>query len=83
MNPISNEQDFRRTLNLYLDGALGKEEEREFLTVIRSSPQYLSELQHEQSFREFLRQKLSRKVVSPALIQSIKSKINLTPHTAS
>jgi anti-sigma factor RsiW len=83
MNPLSNEQDFRRRLNMYLDGALDKEEEREFLNVIRSSPQYLSELQHEQSFREFLRQKLSRKTVSPALVQSIKSKINLTPHATS
>ncbi len=83
MNAFGNEQDFRRRLMMYLDGALNKEEEREFLSVIRSSPQYLTELQQEQSFREFLRQKLSRKTVSPALIQSIKSKISLTPHSAS
>ncbi len=79
MNPLSNEQDFRRKLMMYLDNALSKEEEREFLTEIKNSPTYLAQLQHEQSFREFLRQKLSRKTVSPALVESIKSKIN-APH---
>lgn len=76
MNPTSNEQEFRRKLTMYLDSALSKEEEREFLAEIKNSPTYVAHLQHEQSFREFLRQKISRKSVSPALIESIKSKIN-------
>jgi hypothetical protein len=76
--PSNQERIFRQKLTMYLDGALSKEEEREFLAEIKNSPTYLSQLQHEQSFREFLRQKLSRKTVSPALVQSIKSKINLT-----
>jgi hypothetical protein len=74
MNTISN-QEFRRKLVMYLDGALTKEEAREFLTEIRETPTYLAEFQKEQSFREFLRNKVNRRDVSPALLDSIKSKI--------
>ncbi|MCP4439077.1 MAG: zf-HC2 domain-containing protein [Aureispira sp.] len=70
-----NSNDFQRRLVLYLDGALSKEESREFLTDVRNSPEQLSKLQQETSFKEFLRKKISRRNVSPALIQSIKSKI--------
>lgn len=71
-----NPGEFQRRLVMYLDGALSNEESREFLTDVKSSPENLVKLQKEKSFREFLRKKVNRRSVSPALINSIKSKIN-------
>jgi len=77
MNAFGNNKgDFQRRLVMYLDGALSNEESREFLTDIKNSPEQLAKLQKEKSFREFLRKKVNRRSVSPALINSIKSKIN-------
>ena len=75
MNTISNNQEFRRRLVMYLDGAMSKEEARAFLMQIRETPAYMEEFQKEQTFRELLRNKVHRKDVSPALVNSIKSKI--------
>ncbi len=74
MNGI-NDKDFERRLVMYLDGALSKDESRDFLDTIMKSPEHMARLQQEKSFREFLRQKVGRRTVSSALIQSIKSKI--------
>lgn len=74
MNGI-NEKEFERRLVMYLDGALEKEEARDFLDTIMQSPEQMARLQQEKSFREFLKQKVGRRTVSSALIQSIKSKI--------
>lgn len=60
---------------LYLDGELSNKEERELLTEIQSSPDLLERFSMEKSFREFIRSKISRRTVSPALVESIKSKI--------
>jgi len=60
---------------MYLDGALSREESRNFLGEIKNSPEQFSKLQKEQGFRDFLRTKVNRRSVSPALINSIKSKI--------
>ena len=68
--------DFQRRLVMYLDGALSNKESNAFLTDIKDSPEQLEKFEKERSFREFLRNKVSRKSVSPALINSIKSKIN-------
>ena len=67
--------DFQRRLVMYLDGALSNQEANAFLTDIKDSPEQLDKLEKEQSFRNFLRQKVSRRTVSPALVKSIKSKI--------
>ena len=73
-----NGEDFRRKLMLYLDGALSREESREFLADIQQSPECLAQLQQEKSFRELLRNKLNRRPASPGLVESIKSKLNTT-----
>lgn len=66
---------------LYLDNALSSQEERELLLEIQSNPQLKAFFQQEKSFREFLRNKVNRKSVSPALVQNIKDKIRI--HTNS
>ncbi len=76
MKAFGNPGEFQRRLVMYLDGALSNQESREFLTDVKNSPDHLAKLQKEQSFREFLRKKVNRRSVSPALINSIKSKIN-------
>lgn len=76
MYTFSNEQEFKHTLVMYLDGALNSEDARDFLSEVRNSPKYLAELQKEQSFREFLRKKVHRKEVSPALVARIKSQLS-------
>ena len=76
MKTSGNPREFQRRLVMYLDGALSNQESREFLTDVKNSPEQLAKLQKEKSFREFLRKKVNRRSVSPALISSIKSKIN-------
>lgn len=70
-----NENDFQQSLVMYLDGALNNEEARDFLDKVMQSPEQMARLQQEKSFREVLRQKVGRRTVSPALVESIKSKI--------
>lgn len=70
-----NKQEFSKRLVMYLDGELTKSEERELLAQIQNSPEHLTRFDKEKSFREFIRSKVSRRSVSPALVQSIKSKI--------
>jgi len=60
---------------LYLDNELSNREERELLTEIQSSPELLERFSMEKSFREFIKSKISRRTVSPTLVESIKSKI--------
>lgn len=74
MKSFSN-QDFSKRLIMYLDGELTKQEERELLGQIQTSPDHLAQFNKEKSFREFIRSKVSRRKVSPALVQSIKSQI--------
>jgi len=63
---------------LYLDGELSNREERELLTEIQTNPDLLERFSMEKSFREFIKSKISRRSVSPALVESIKSKIRTT-----
>ncbi len=60
---------------VYLDGGLDKEQERSLLAEMKSCPSCLEKFSKEKAFRTFIRSKVSRKKVSPTLIQSIKDKI--------
>lgn len=64
---------------MYLDNELNENAERELLREIKDNPSYLKVLSQEQSFREFIKSKIHRRKPSPALIQSIKEKIRLSP----
>lgn len=66
---------FSEKVVLYLDGGLDNQQERELLTEMKSCPSCLEKYSKEKAFRTFIRSKVSRKKVSPALIQSIKDKI--------
>lgn len=64
---------------MYLDNELTTEAERELLREIKSNPEYLQILSQERSFRDFIKSRLHRRKVSPALIESIKDKIRTSP----
>ena len=65
-------QELVQKVTLYLDNALTKEEERTLLQEIQQNPEYYKLLSKEKSFRDFLKSRIQRRKVSPALIDSIK-----------
>ena len=75
MKLVIKQKEFQKKLAMYLDGALSNEEASTFMIDVKNSPEHLARLKEEKSFREFLRKKVNRRSVSPALINSIKSKI--------
>jgi len=77
MGNVKNYQDLVAKVTMYLDNELSPEAERELLKEIKSNPEYFTVLSKERSFREFIKSKVHRKSVSPALIQSIKDKIQI------
>jgi len=77
MGNVKNYQDLVAKVTMYLDNELSPEAERELLKEIKSNPEYFTVLSKERSFREFIKSKVHRKAVSPALIQSIKDKIQI------
>ena len=79
MGNQQNLQQLAKKVNMYLDNELSKEAERELLREIKQNPVYLEVLSKEKSFREFIKSRVHRRKVSPALIQSIKNKIRITP----
>ncbi|MFT5167223.1 MAG: hypothetical protein ACI8P3_002460 [Saprospiraceae bacterium] len=79
MGNQTNHQELVTKVNMYLDNELSKDAEMELLREIKHNPAYLEVLSKEQSFREFIKSKVHRRKVSPALIQSIKDKIRVNP----
>ena len=79
MGTQQNYQELVKKVNMYLDNELSKEAELELLKEIKLNPLYSEVLSKEQSFRDFIKSKVHRRTVSPALIQSIKDKIRISP----
>ncbi|NBC09370.1 MAG: hypothetical protein GVY26_19445 [Bacteroidetes bacterium] len=74
-----NYQELVKKVTMYLDNELSERDERELLDEIQSNPAYFKVLSQEKHFREFIKSKIHRRKPSPALIQSIKDKIRVTP----
>ncbi len=70
-------KDLVTKVTMYLDNELTKEAERDLLKEIKQNPAYFELLNKEKSFREFIKSRVQRRTVSPALIQSIKEKIKV------
>ncbi len=79
MRNSHDQQEFYRLMNLYLDNELTNEDEQKLLQELRSNPNYMEFLSKERSFREFIKTKVQRRKVSPALVDSIKEKIRVAP----
>jgi len=76
MNSYQNNQDFIQRMNLLLDNQLTPDVEREMLEEIKNNSKYMELLSQEKSFREFVKNRIHRKKVSPSLVQSIREKIH-------
>lgn len=74
-----NYQELVKKVTMYLDNELSESAERDLLRDIQSNPAYLKVLSQEKSFREFIKSKIHRRQPSPALIQSIKERIRVSP----
>ena len=79
MGNQQNYQELIKKVNMYLDNELTKEAERELLRDIKQNPLYFEVLSKEKSFRDFIKSRVHRRKVSPALIQSIKDRIRINP----
>jgi oligoendopeptidase F len=79
MRNSQDHQELFRKVSMYLDNELTKESERELLQLLDANPSYLEVLSKERSFREFIKSRLHRRKVSPAVIQNIKEKIRIAP----
>jgi len=77
MKNQKNLQELFKRVNMYLDGELSKEEETQLLREIQTTPGYMAVLSKEKHFRDFIKSKLQRRKVSPALIQNIKNNISI------
>jgi len=79
MGNQQNYQELVKKVNMYLDNELSKEAEMDLLSEIKLNPLYRDVLSKEKTFRDFIKSKVHRRTVSPALIQSIKDKIRVSP----
>lgn len=79
MGNQQNYQELVKKVNMYLDNELSKEAEMDLLRDIKLNPLYRDVLSKEKTFRDFIKSKVHRRTVSPALIQSIKDKIRVSP----
>ncbi len=73
------QQHFKHRVDLYLDNELLKHEEELLLTEVRDNPHYQEVIDQERSFRDFLRNSISRRTVSPGLIDNIREKLRQPP----
>ena len=77
MANTSKYQDLVKKVTMYLDNALPREEERQLLKEIQADPNYMELLKREKSFKDFIKRKVQRRHVSPALVKSIKDRIRI------
>lgn len=77
MKNSKNYKDLVKQVTMYLDNELSREEEIALLRTIKSNPNYMALLHKEKSFRTFLKSRVQRRSVSPALVQSIKERIKI------
>ena len=81
MGNSRNYQELVKKVTMYLDNELPRDEERKLLKEIQSDPNYMELLKREKSFKDFIKRKLQRRQVSPALVHSIKTRIQGVPQS--
>ena len=74
-----NFQEVIQKVTMYLDNELSAHDEKELLRQIQANPSYFKILDREKSFRALVKNQLQRRAPSPALVRSIKEKVNFAP----
>jgi len=77
MSDRHNFNEINERANLFLDHALDRSQEDEFIHQAHTNEDVSSILDTERSFRELIRNNITRQPVSPNLIQSIRSRIRI------
>lgn len=72
---IHNCMDCETRIEKVLDGQCNGQEKNYFLSHIEHCPRCMGKYQREQSFREFLQNKIPQKKFSDSLLSNIRSKI--------
>jgi len=75
MRNQNENQDLRQKINLYLDHALGAQEQEDLLKQVDADPRCNQMFQSERSLRDYIKNNVHKSSVSPDLIQSIKNNI--------
>jgi len=75
MRNQNENQDLRQKINLYLDHALGAQEQEDLLKKVDADPRCNQMFQSERSGRDYIKNNLKKSSASPDLIQSIKNNI--------
>ena len=75
MRNQNENQDLRQKINLYLDHALGAQEQEDLLKQVDADPRCNQMFQSERSLRDYIKNNVAKSSVSPDLIQSIKNNI--------
>jgi hypothetical protein len=71
--------DLFQRVNLYLDRAMTQDDEVSFRKEMNQNPAVIEAMNHEQSFRDLLKNSVNRRKASPTLIQNIKDRIRKSP----
>ena len=70
-------QNIRRTVDMFFDHALSKEDEKHLLDRIETDPAYHRVFSQEKYMRENIKRNIHRPGVTPDLIQAIKDNIRM------
>lgn len=70
-------QEIKKTICLYCDNALDKEEEIELLAQMKSNPKMQEFFHYEKVFRLQIKNGLGRNPASPSLISAIRTQLNI------
>ena len=68
---------FHEQMDLYLDKKLSEKAEDNFVETAHQDPPINQIISNRKSFRNFIRSNVSRKNVSPDLIQAIRDKVRI------
>lgn len=77
MGNLHNAHDIQNRVNLYFDNALGENEKKELLNQVDQDPKCSKIFNKEKTFREYIKNNVTRPTVSSDFIQSIKDRIRI------
>ncbi len=67
--------DLRHKVNMYFDNELSQEDKQDVLRRVDDDPRFQRIFNKEKTFRDFIKNNVTRPAVSPDLIQTIKDRI--------
>jgi len=75
MGDLRNVHDIRNQVNLFFDNELADSEKQELLQQVETNPKITKIFKQEKTYRDFIKNNVSRPPVSSDFIQTIKDRI--------